>query len=57
MASDRRGNVTAEVDLDVHKQLRVALLQDKLPEKNFSEWLRAREREAVVGLVSQGKRK
>lgn len=45
------------MDLDVHRKLRIALLQDLLPEKNFSAWLREKERQAVAEIVINGKKK
>jgi hypothetical protein len=44
---------SVEVDPKTHRMLRSALIEGKLPEKTFGEWLRAREAEALKNLVTR----
>jgi hypothetical protein len=39
--------VAAKVDAKVHQKLRSMLLNGKLPEKNWTQWLRHKEWESV----------
>jgi hypothetical protein len=44
-----RQTITSWVEKDIHRRLRVLLVQGRMAEKNFAQWLRAREAEAVKG--------
>lgn len=45
-------NINVPVDKDVHTKLRQAIFP-----RSYSDWLRQAEREALVGLIKNGKRK